>query len=370
MKFIALILAVLWPACAAATPAQEARAALVQLVDAAKLLEAADGARDRIRALTATVQAFETGLGAVRDGLRAAALREAQLSRQLAARDAEIASLLGVLQAMGDTSAPTQLLHPAGPTGAARAGMILADLTPILNSRAIRLRSDLDEVRALRALQEEAADQLGLGLSAVQTARLELSQAMAERTDLPRRFVEDPVRTAILIASAENLDAFTRGLQEIQANTVAAPTLDPPAIGALPFPARGLILRQAGQPDAAGITRPGLLLATRPGALVTAPTAATVRYQGPLLDFGQVVILEPASDLLMILAGLGDVYVTTGEIVASGAPLGLMGGLQPETLSTAGEGAGTSRSETLYIEVRQNNDPQDPEGWFRAQEDG
>ncbi|MEM8578507.1 MAG: peptidase M23, partial [Pseudomonadota bacterium] len=210
MRLLAL-LALLWLPGAGAAQDDAARQALAQLAEAARLLEGADSARDRVRALTATVHAYEAGLAAVRDGLRGAALREAQLSMQLAARDEEIGLLIGTLQAMGDSRTPTQLLHPQGPTGAARAGMILADLTPTLNARAAQLRRDLTEVQELRAFQEEAADQLGLGLAEVQTARTALSQAMAERTDLPRRFVVDPVRTAILIASAENLDAFARG---------------------------------------------------------------------------------------------------------------------------------------------------------------
>ncbi|MEO0939454.1 MAG: peptidoglycan DD-metalloendopeptidase family protein [Pseudomonadota bacterium] len=357
------------------TAQEAARAALEQLAEAARVLEAANGAQDRVRALTATVAAYEAGLSALRDGLRDAALREEQLTRQLAARDAEIARLISTLQVMGDTRAPTQLLHPSGPTGAARAGMILADLTPALNARAARLRSDLQEVRDLRAIQEQAADQLGLGLSEVQQARTALSQAMAERTDLPRRFTADPVRTAILIASAETLDAFASGLGNLQVDPQNTPLPDPGTrIGALPLPVRGLVLRRAGEADAAGITRPGVLIATRPGAMVTAPTAATVRYQGPLLDLGQVVILEPEPDALLILAGLGQSYVQTGEVIGTGTPIGLMGGLQAgsaaETLSTTGEGGGNARSETLYIETRRNNKTQNPETWFLGLEDG
>ena len=53
------------------------------------------------------------------------------------------------------------------------------------------------------------------------------------------------------------------------------------------------MLRGMNEADAAGIKRPGIILATRPGALVNAPTAATIRYVGPLLDYGNVMILEP-----------------------------------------------------------------------------
>ncbi|MEZ5674303.1 MAG: hypothetical protein R3D81_03330 [Thalassovita sp.] len=40
----------------------------------------------------------------------------------------------------------------------------------------------------------------------MQKARADLSQALADRTNLPKRFTEDPVKTAILISSTETLE--------------------------------------------------------------------------------------------------------------------------------------------------------------------
>ncbi|MEP5631422.1 MAG: peptidase M23 [Tateyamaria sp.] len=352
-----------------------ARAAGQLLETASVQLDDADSARDRVRALTQTVQAYEAGLSAMRAGLRRASIREAQLRAQLEARDTEIAQLLAVLQTLTPGQAPTGFLHPDGPNGSARAGMLLAELTPALNQRAERLRRDLSDVSGLRTLQQQAAAQLTKGLSEVQTARADLNQAMANRTDLPQRFTSDPVRTAILISSSETLDAFASGLSSIAVDETVwtAPDIAND-VGNLPLPARGLILRRAGEADAAGITRPGILLATRPGALVTSPSAATLRYVGPLLDFGSVTILEPRPGTLIVLAGLGVSYGETGQIITAGTPLGLMSGLPEQsdatTLSTDGEGGGAEASETLYIEVRQDNVPLDPLTWFSTEQDG
>ena len=371
------MIATLWAtdAWAQDDPGALAQRAAVALSEASQQLDAAENARDRVRALTGTIQAYEAGLSAMRGGLRQAAIREDQLRRQLGARDAEIARLLAVLQTMSPDEAPTAFLHPQGPEGTARAGMLLAELTPALNQRAASLRRDLQDVETLRLLQEDAADRLRTGLAEVQTARTALNQAMAERTDLPRRFTADPVRTAVLLASAETLDAFSSGLAEIIVDEAAwtPPGLED-RIGALPMPARGVLLRAAGEADAAGIARPGILLATRPGALVTAPTEATLRYVGPLLDFGNVVMLEPRPGTLFVLAGLGVTYGQAGDIIAEATPLGLMGGLPGAqvntTSSTGGEGAGGTRSETLYIEVRQDNTTEDPARWFSIDKDG
>ena len=378
IRALALLLVLPCAALAQSDAGAEARAAAAALETASAQLDEADGARDRVKALTQTIQAFERGLGAMRAGLRQAAISEAQLTQKLRARDAEVAELLGVLQSIGGAPSPTAFLHPSGPTGTARAGMLLAELTPALNTRADALRRDLEDVQTLRDLQVDAAQRLRDGLTQVQSARAELNQAMANRTDLPTRFTQDPARTSALIASTETLEGFASGLAEIVTNETepALANLDGQR-GELPLPVQGLILRAAGETDAAGVTRPGIVLATRPRAIVTSPTAATIRYVGPLLDLGEVVILEPQADTLFVMAGLDVVYGVAGQVIAGETPIGLMGGPAGENVAQGSpnrdaprEGAGTERSETLYIEVRQNNIPQDPETWFRTDKDG
>jgi septal ring factor EnvC (AmiA/AmiB activator) len=352
-----------------------ALAAMAEIEAAATLLAKADEAPDRVAALTKTTRAFELGLAAMREGLRQVSAREAQLTADLAARDGDIAQLLGTLEMMGGTETPVVFLHPSGAVGTARAAMIVADVSRALDTRAAQLRSQLNEVKVLRQLQESAARTLAAGLRGVQEARTELSQAIGERTDLPRKFTEDPIKTALLITSTETLAAFASGLSDITENETP---IDLPTVtdrkGTLPLPALGRVLRRAGEADAAGIVRQGVVLATRPRAIVTTPTAATIRYRGPLLDLGNVMILEPETDILFVFAGLDVVYGDSGDILPAGAPVGLMGGDDPDldallTAEGSAEGSGNGRSETLYIEVRQNNSPQDPAIWFRGIEE-
>lgn len=346
---------------AAADPAAEARASMAELEAAWTALSEAESARDRVSALTKVVHGFEDGLTAIRGSLRKAVQAEERLATGLAAKEAEVARLIGVLQVIGHRPTPQLLLHPEGPEGAARSGMMLADVTPALQAEVLALRSDLEAVATLRQLQEDAAKRLRSGLTGVQDARAALATAIADREPLPQRFTEDPVKTAVLIAASETLDAFASGLTDI---AVAEPEVELPTAarlrGALSLPVRGTVLRRFKEADAAGIARPGLILATRPEALVTAPAAGTVRFQGPLLDYGNVIILEPARDVLVVLAGLAEVYVPVGAVVNTGAPVGLMG----DTGNAEAGTSSTNRSETLYIEVRHNKETADPEEWF------
>lgn len=342
-----------------------ARAASEQLRAAGDMLTDAVRARDQIAALTRTVRAYEAGLSAMRAGLRQVDIRERALRADFDARRQDIAALLAVLVRIEAAQGPLTLLHPAGPLGTARAGQMIADVTPGLQADADALRADLERLALLQALQAQSTDTLRAGLAGVQNARTALADALSNRTDLPRRFDADGAAMAALIQNADTLAAFADGLMGLP-EAEALPIFNV-RIGSLPLPVSGARLRGFEEPDAAGISRPGWLVATPARSLVTSPLDATVRYAGPLLDYGQVVILEPARDSLLVLAGMSVTYGSPGDIITAGAPLGIMGGIQAEGsdfLTEIGEVGGTDRRETLYIEVREGNAPVDPATWF------
>lgn len=360
---LAFVLVMLAAPVAAQSVAEQANAAAEDLQRAVSALEAADGAKDRVAALTQTIRAYEDGLGVLREALRQASLRETELNMQFNAQREKIAQLVGVLSQLESEPGPLLLLHPSGPLGTVRSGMMLADVTPALQGEATRLKGELEELRDLRELQVAAGETLSKGLEAAQGARSDLSKAISDRTKLPVKFTEDPEKLKGLLESADTLDAFAHGLRPAEDDENYFIT----AKGRLPMPVLGTVLRRFGEEDAKGIARPGLTIATRPRALVTAPWPSTIRYRGPLLDYGNVIILEPGGGYLMVLAGLETVYGEVGEVVDAGAPVGLMGGADPELadlLSVSEEGGGAAETETLYMEVRQRAEPVDPSEWF------
>lgn len=347
----------------AETVAEQAAKASADLQQAVAALEEATEARDRVSALSQTIRAYEEGLAALRGALREAALREATLTRAFDAKRDGIGRLLGVLATMEANPGPLLLLHPEGAVGTARSGMILADVTPALQSEALALKGELQELADLRTLQVSAGEVLEKGLGTAQAARTELSKAISDRTDLPRRFTEDPDVLKGLLDSADTLDAFAAGLSpDAEAGTTFAGEK-----GRLPLPVLGTVLRRPGEADPSGVRRPGVTLATQPRALVTAPWPATIRYRGPLLDYGNVMILEPGDGYLLVIAGMETLYGDVGEVVAQDAPLGLMGGPRAasvEFVAGAADGSGGRDTETLYMELRQGAEPVDPMEWF------
>jgi len=364
---LARVLAVL--ACLGGIPAQadtagNAQSAAIALLAAIDTLGAARRAPDQVSALTQAIQAHEAGLSALREGLREAALREAAINRVLEEQQARVSRLLGAMMAVERIEGPVMFVHPQGPLATARAGMMIADVAAGMQAEADRIGALARELSVLRQLRASAVETLAAGLSSLQGARAELSQAVANRRDLPPRVGDDEGRMLALLESVRTLQELATSLAGQPSNAAAELPVFASARGRLVPPVTGTLLRGFGEADRTGILRPGLGLATEPGALVVAPWFGTVRYRGPLMDYGNVVLLEPGEGWLLVIAGLDAVYPRMGDVVAQGDALGLMPGgeahgdefVQPDTVA--------ERSETLYLELRQDGQAIDPADWF------
>lgn len=365
LRAAAVLIALSLAPAAAQTVAEQAARASNDLDDAVAALQVAQGARDRVTALTQTIRAYENGLAAMREALRQAELREASITMQMNAKRDRVGQLVGILGQMEQDAGPLLLLHPDGPLGTVRSGMMLAEVAPAVQVELDNLRAELTELRDLRALQAAAGETLLKGLDMAQAARTALSKAISERTELPMRFTEDAAAMKALLESTDTLESFAGGLTTGEQDVTGFAA----QMGRLPLPVVGTLLRRPDEADTEGTRRPGMTLATRTAALVTAPMTATILYRGPLLDYGNVMIVEPGGGYLLILAGLGTVYGEVGEVVAAGAPLGLMPGGDTAAAGLLAEGqqdGGASGTETLYMELRHGAQPVDPTEWFAA----
>lgn len=317
------------------------------------------------------IRAYERGMGALRSGLRRAGQREEQLLQDFESRRDRLSRVLGVMTSMQKSPETALLLHPSGPEATARSAMLLSSIVPSLSAEAESLHEALAEIRTVRALEEGAANTLAQGLGEVQEARRLLASAVTDRSSLPPRFGEDPRELVQLVQASDTLDAFADGVMGMEKD-IGAPMGDfEGAQGSLPLPAIGTIIRNYREADAAGVARPGIIIATSPGALVTTPWPATIRYRGPLLDHGNVMVLEPAQGYLLILTGLSQVFGEVGDVLTAAEPVGLMGGEQGSAqefsigfVQNAAIGGRADQTETLYLELRQGKDTLDPAEWF------
>ena len=330
-------------------------------------LSSADSYRNRIETLSNLIQKTENSLSDLRSKYRFIKLQSGKLNKDLIFQKDKISKLAGALLVVGQEPLQSKLLHPGGALNTARSSLILSDILEGVRTEAQRLNRDLEKLQLLTNLSQRAEKEMQLSLEIIQTARANLVKAASDRTELPQRFIDDPEKISLLSKSSNSLGEFAVALNSLD-RTLIIP--NEPILknnkGGLALPAEGIVTRKFNEADAAGIVRPGIIVRTKEYAIVTSPVAATVRYAGPLADYGMVSILEPSEGILFIFAGLNQVFGEPGQILPETSVVGLMGGevINIETFIDEKELNSGRVSQSLYIEVRRNDEPQDPFDWF------
>ena len=332
-------------------------------------LTKAKKAKKRVKSLSQAIQSYEETLAILRISVRDLTLQQSQVQSVLDQNENEIMQLLGVLATVQKAPIAGQMLHPNGPLATARSGMIISDIVPILQENVDQLRDQVMVLQQLSETQHRANNSLQTGLMELQNAHSNLGRAIVNREELPKRFIADPEKMEILVKASKDLETFAASVQSIALNE---PSVSLPSVrdrkGNLNLPVRGKVLRKFNEADAAGIKRAGIILATDPRAIVISPTAATIRYLGPLLDYGNVAILEPQNGLLFVFAGMDTLYGEIGQVIPALSPIGLMPSQSNEVdkiFKTQANIYSGKLSETLYVEVRSGSETENPLDWFK-----
>lgn len=340
----------------AETPGEALASAESDLTTALAGLEAADATR--VPDLAAAVTAYDEALAAVRGAIEAAASEERAELLGLLARREEVSRFLGALQRMDRAPAPARSMHPQGPLAAARVAAMTGHILPGMAEAAAELRVAMEAILAARALSARGVDLIAARIGELGTGQELLAEAIAAEMATAAEPGTDP-EMAALLRESETLTDFARALAGDAADGVAPPVLIRPI--------NGVVRHGFRMPDASGARRPGQVIEAAPRAQVRAPAAGVVRYAGPFLDFGQIIVLEATPGVTIVLAGLERVRVSRGSRVAGGELLGLLGGASlgaDDYLMMTARGTGAGARETLYVEIAETGAPVDPEPLF------
>ena len=330
-------------------------------------LSLADSYRERVKALSNLIQETEESLSNLRSAYRTIKLQSKNLHKDIILQKEKISELAGALLVVGREPLGSKLLHPDGALNAARSSLILSDILEGVRSEARDLNKDQEKLRLLTNLAQRAEVEMQLSLKSIQAARVSLIKAASDRADLPIRFIDDPKKISLLSKSAKSLGEFAVAINSLEKKLIIpVEPIEKDFEGALNLPVEGVIARKFKEEDAAGIVRPGIIIRTKDNEIVTSPIVSTILYAGPLLDYKMVSILEPDEGVLLIFAGLDQVFVKPGQIIPKSGPIGLMGSRNTNSKNfITGKELNSGRlSQSLYIEVRVSDKPQDPFDWF------
>ncbi|MET3897856.1 septal ring factor EnvC (AmiA/AmiB activator) [Devosia sp. UYZn731] len=343
------------------------------------------------------VKLAEIEVADVEERLSDLIVSELEVRGRLDGADSQIANVLAALQRISLNPPPALIVDPDDALGSARSAILIAAIVPQLRAKADAVTADLkklteikqaalDEQSVLEAnysvLEEEQLRIATLIVARKQGVAVMTSQLQAEEQDaialaaratslkelidsLGQRMTSVSTAAATSNSEAAGVAMTPAAIQTALANTARTEPALPfgQAKGYLTLPSNGVNVVEFGAGDGYGGISQGLSVVTRAQAQVVAPADGWVLYKGPYLNYGQIIILNSGQSYTVLLAGLETVSVDIGQFVLMGEPLGTMGSRTiGRTVTTS---AGNSQP-TLYIELRHDNAPIDPTGWWAA----
>lgn len=341
--------------------------------------------------LSEDVAAMEDRLGELKD-------QQAAIRASLSERREVLAEVLGALQRMGLNPPPAILVRPEDALSSVRSSILLGAVVPELREQTTALLADLTELARLGETVATERERLVATIAEQTESRTRLSLLLEEKRKLQegseQTLRNEQLRAADLAAKAGNLKDLIASLEAgIEAarkaeeearlaeeerarkeardaerrvperNRLVEAAPFPALQGTLALPVAGKKIRAFGHVDEAGVTAFGDTVRTQSGAIVTAPSDATVLYAGPFRSYGQLLILDAGGGYHVVLAGLGRISVSQGQPVLAGEPVGAMG--ETRVASMSAEGSVNAQPE-LYIEFRKDQKPVDPAPWWQA----
>lgn len=320
----------------------------------------------------------------------------ADLKKSLAERRGVLGDVLAALLRMGRTPPPALIMRPDDALDAVRSAILLGALLPELRVEAETLASDLTELARVRDALAKARETLSglkisLGEDHKRIAALIGERQRRERETHPVQPSDKTQADTVAQGAGDVHDLVTRVETEVAPSARAAdeakssvaavdrpkPDLtafnDPgrlrPAVafadakGLLPLPVAGVRLREFGAADPVGGTQKGITIATRSGALVSAPADGWVVYAGPFRSYGQLLIINAGGGYHILMAGMERITVDLGQFVLAGEPVAVMG--RPSKSPSFGTDSASGQPQ-LYVEFRKDGLSVDPTPWWAA----
>ncbi|MEZ5946450.1 MAG: peptidoglycan DD-metalloendopeptidase family protein [Hyphomonas sp.] len=284
-------------------------------------------------------------------GTRRVAAQMRLLENQQALED-----LLAALAASNRRKPPALVVSPGKANDAVRRAILMSETTPRLAAETDKVRTEIDELNALeRRIRGEKA-RLEAAEATLALKQVEIEQLAAAKRgqfeDLSGDIAALKSETAILAQRADTLRGLLSALESVApsapgAKPIAKPTrvaatkpsaprpaapsprptgkpLGKAALGGLKQPVAGGVIYNFGDKMPAGGKTEWITFQTRAEAQVAAPAAGTVEYARPFRSYGSMLILRTSDGYHVILSGMSRIYVTEGQSVSAGEPVGRM----------------------------------------------
>ncbi|WP_284759859.1 murein hydrolase activator EnvC [Agrobacterium sp. fls2-241-TYG-188a] len=365
--------------------------------------------KDELIASAARRKDLEAKISDGEDRLAKLGIREDAVKASLRERRDVLAEVLAALQRMGRNPPPALLVSPEDALASVRSAILLGAVVPGIRSETDKLVFALKELTDLRQAIAVEKEQLTgtMTASLEEEKRLDLLRLENEKrnTQTASALEAERKRSEELAAKATSLEGLVSSLEneissvreakekerleqerlaalsqserdKVEAQTDAgmpdknriAPAYAFSSLkGKLAMPVSGEVLRRFGDADGTGHFSKGIVVATGPEALVTAPADGFVVFAGEFRSYGRMIILNAGDGYHLVLTGMDNVRTRQGMFVFSGEPIASMGA---KRVASAAALALETDKPTLYIEFRKDGVPVDSQPWWTAKNTG
>ncbi len=343
--------------------------------------------------LVAVAQRLRDGeqeVAAAAERIKSLEAEKAKLSLDLAARQDVLSEVLAGLQRLEQNPPPALVVNPHDVLGALRSAMLFGTLAPELRQAAGELQKKLANLASTEAQLRDEMTTRDNALAGLAAARNEMTRLAEEKRalatalnidleaekkkslalagkaktlrELLDRIAEQAAREA---EERAKLEAERLAEEQRRKALAAIPRTDFADLkGQLTYPAGGKITKGFGEDTGFGQPLDGIVIATAPSATVTSPATGLVEFAGPFRSYGEMVIINPGRDYLILLAGLGRLNVAPGQPVKAGEPVATMG--EKAVAMALAKDLTLATTPMLYVEFRKNGEPVDPTTWWAA----
>lgn len=324
------------------------------------------------------VVALDLAVGVMQRG---AAAKQQQL--ELSSTEEE--QLLGALERL-TRALPEALAWSERPIDRVRSGILIRAALPALQTQAQALSMQLAALAAERTQIDARRSELDAARRALTDADRALAPLIDKRSDLIAKLLPHDGKTrgtAKFDDASDLLDLIKRADAETDRRgkelivrlraSLAAPKKGGPPLtdptrpsalraldaphAAMVWPVMGDVAHRFGEIDGSGNPSQGLTVSTSAAALVVAPFDGQVEYAGNFRSYGLILIIRHGGGYHSLLAGLGQVDVTSGQWLLAGEPVGAMPGADDKNASV-----------TIYLELRRDGRPVDPQPRLASRE--
>ena len=238
-----------------------------------------------------------------------------------------------------------------------RAYRTASAMTSLDKLRVLQHQQTLDALAAERTALQARQKELNGHRDQARRARAALDRAVASRNALvesidQRRDLNAQLAGELQTAQQRLQSSVGQLPDGLAAAAVGLPIR--PFQGALPWPARGTLVRRFGRQLGTNVVRNGMELAIDEGQPVRAVHEGSVAFAGPFTGYGNLVILDHGERSYSLYGHLDSVDVAIGHKVDVQSKLGA-------------SGRNPSGAPALYFELRIDGAAVDPLQWLKRQ---